>query len=71
MGKSRIAHMVLVKRPDSKRLFENLNVDWRIILKWIVNKWVREAWLRIGKVAGSSESGNKPSGSIKCGNFLG
>jgi hypothetical protein len=49
MGMSRIAHMVLVKKPDSKRLVENLNVDWRL-LKWIVNKWVREAWLRIEKV---------------------
>jgi hypothetical protein len=31
--------------------------------------WTGLGWLRI-EVAGTCECGNKPSGSIKCGNFL-
>jgi len=50
-------------------------VDGRIILRWIFRKWdVRvwtgSSWLRIGKDCGTCDCGNKPSGSIKCGEFL-
>ena len=51
-------------------------VDGRIILRWIFRKWdartwTGSMWLRIGTVAGTCECGNEPSGSIKCGEFLG
>jgi hypothetical protein len=49
-------------------------VDGRIISKWIFKKWdgawTGLSWLRIGQVAGSSECGNEPPGSTKCGEFL-
>jgi hypothetical protein len=48
---NRNAYMVLVKRPEGDWL-GYLNVDWRIILKLIVNKWFGEAWLRIDKSGG-------------------
>jgi hypothetical protein len=54
---------------------EDLVVDGRIILKWMLKKWDGEAWtgllwLRIGQVAGACECGNEPLSSIKCGEFL-
>ena len=51
-------------------------VDGRIILRWILRKCVGGYGLdRAGsgqeEVAGTYECGNEPSGSIKCGEFLG
>ena len=45
-------------------------VDGRIILKWLFKKWdvgvwTGSIWLRMGRVAGTCESGNELSGSIK------
>jgi hypothetical protein len=50
-------------------------IHGRIILKWILEKWdeghvLDQSGLGQGQVAGSCEYGNKPSGSIKCGEFL-
>ena len=50
-------------------------VDGRIILGWIFGKWDRGHRLDLsgsgeGQVAGCCEYGNKPSGSIKYGEFL-
>jgi len=50
-------------------------VDGWIIIRWIFNKldvvvWTGSNWLRIGTVAGTCESGNEPSDSRKCGEFL-
>jgi hypothetical protein len=50
-------------------------VDGRIILKWIFKKWGGGMdWIELaqdrGQVADSSECGNEPPGSIKCGEFL-
>jgi len=42
-------------------------VDGRIILAWNFNKW---GGSEQEQVAGSSERGNEPAGSIKCGEFL-
>jgi hypothetical protein len=38
------AHTVLVGRPEGKRSFEDLNVDGRIMLKWIFGKCYGAAW---------------------------
>jgi hypothetical protein len=50
-------------------------VDERIIRwifrKWDVGVWLGSSWLRKEQVAGTCECGNKLSGSIKCGEFLG
>jgi hypothetical protein len=50
-------------------------VDGRIILRcifreWDVGAWTGVIWLRTGTGEGTAESGNGPSGSIKCGEFL-
>ena len=45
---------------------EDLGLHGRIILKLILNK---RGW-GPGRVAGASECGDEPSGSIKCGKFL-
>jgi hypothetical protein len=41
-------------------------------MKWDVGVWTGSSWLRIGtgQVAGTSDCGNEPSGSIKCEEFL-
>jgi hypothetical protein len=53
---------------------EDPGTDGRIILKWISEKWegrhgLDQSGSGHGQVAGSCECGNKPSGSIKCGEF--
>jgi hypothetical protein len=35
-----------------------------------VGAWIGSSWLGIGQVAGTCEWGNKPSVSLKCGEFL-
>jgi hypothetical protein len=54
---------------------EDLGVDGRITLKWILTKYGEKVrtgliWLRRGMGAGSCEHSNKPLGSIKGGEFL-
>ena len=54
---------------------EELDVDGKILLKWIFKKWDGEAWnellwFTIGQVEGACVCGNEPSCSIKCGEFL-
>jgi hypothetical protein len=51
------AYRVLVWTPEGKRRVVNLDVDGRIILKWIFKKWNGGAWtgliwLRIGTGGG-------------------
>jgi hypothetical protein len=49
LGDGRSAHRFLVRRPEEKNYFEDLGVDGRIILKFIIKKWEGELiWLRIG-----------------------
>jgi len=55
--------------------FEDPGVDGRITLRWIIRKWDEGMdWIdmaeRYGQVGGSCESGNKPSVSMKSGEFL-
>ena len=55
---------------------EDPGIDGRIILRWVFMKWdvgvwTGSSWLRRERqVAGTCESGNEFSGSIKCGEFL-
>jgi hypothetical protein len=42
----------------------------RIFMKWDVGLWTGLSWLRIETCGGTCECGNKPSGSIKCGEFF-
>jgi hypothetical protein len=44
----RNAYEMLVGQPEGKRSLEDLGVDGRIILKWILGVWVR----RIGSGGG-------------------
>jgi hypothetical protein len=54
---------------------EDLDVDGKIILKWILGKlsWrvrIEFIWLRIGPVSGSCLHGNEPSGDTKGRKFF-
>jgi hypothetical protein len=54
---------------------EDLDVDWRIILKCILRKWwgsvwTEFIWLRTGTDYGFCELGNKRSGSMKDREFV-
>jgi len=35
---------VLVSIPEGKKRLEDLDVDGKIILKWIFESWIEEAW---------------------------
>jgi len=53
----------------------DLGVDGWIILGWISRRWDVGMWTRLGlpriETGGKAcECGNKPSGSVKCGEFL-
>jgi hypothetical protein len=54
---------------------ENPGVDWRIILRWIIQEmgWghgLGRHGSEKGQVAGTCECGNEHSGSIKCEELL-
>jgi hypothetical protein len=54
---------------------EDLGVNGRVILRWIIRKWdvghgLNWSGSGQGQVAGTCNCGNEHSGSIKCGKFL-
>jgi hypothetical protein len=62
----------LVGKPKGKNHLEDLNIDGKIILKWILNTQDGKVWNVFTRpVAGFHEhsTGNKHLGSIKCGEF--
>jgi hypothetical protein len=61
MGEVRNAYNILIRKPEGKNHLEDLGVDGGMIFKMD---------LRQVPVADSSEHGNEPSASIKCGKFL-
>jgi hypothetical protein len=47
------AYSILVGKPEGKRHLQDLGIDGRVILEWILGKqfekvWSRIMWLRIG-----------------------
>jgi hypothetical protein len=65
---------VLWENMSERNHLEDLGVDGRVILKWVLKKqggaWTRLIWVRIGQVMGCCKCGNEPSSSIKCGEFI-
>jgi hypothetical protein len=53
--------------------FGNLGIDMRIIRKWILKKYVVRVWIAFKwfGIGPNINVVNKPSGSVKCGRFLG
>jgi hypothetical protein len=75
MGRKRGVYRYLVGHLKERDYLKCPGVDGRIILRLIFRKlgvgaWNGSSWLRMGQVVGTCECGNKPSGSIKCGEFL-
>ena len=75
MGERRGAYRVLVKKRKGRNHLKDRSVDGRIKLKRIFEKLNRGHELDRsgsgqGQVAGCCESGNEPSVSIKCWEFL-
>jgi hypothetical protein len=71
-GEGRGVYRVLILRERNH--LQDPGVDAMIILGWICSKWNVVLWTglsRLGiKTVGNCECGNKPSGSIKWGEFL-
>jgi hypothetical protein len=71
----RNAYRILVGNVNGRDHSEDLGVDGKIMLEWILGKscgkvWAGCMWLRIGTSGGLSERDNEPSSSIKGGEFL-
>jgi hypothetical protein len=57
MREVRNAHIILVEKPKGKKHSQDLGIDGRIVLEFIVEKcggklWTGFIWLRRGPVAG-------------------
>jgi hypothetical protein len=57
MGQIRNAHKFFVGKTEGKKPLEDLDVDVKITLEWILRKqggkvWTRFIWLRIGTSGG-------------------
>ena len=68
-------YRVLVGIPQGRRLLGQPRRRWEDNIETDLQEVVCGAWtvssrLRIGTVAGTCESGNEPSGSIICEEFL-
>jgi hypothetical protein len=56
MGKRKVSYSYLVGKDEEKGHLEELRIDGRIILKWILNKYngrtcIRLIWIRTGTSA--------------------
>ena len=56
MGEGTVVHRVLVGKPEERDHWVDLDVDGRIILRWIFRKWegveTGWSWVRIGTDGG-------------------
>jgi hypothetical protein len=76
MGERRGVYRVLVGKPEGKIPLGRHSYRWeddirKDLWKWDVEVWTGSSWLRIRTGGGHLQCGNGPSGSIKCGEFLG
>jgi len=65
---------IFVAKPEGKRPLEDLGIDGKIILEWILGKDGGDVYtvfirLRTGISGGLCEDGNEPSGYINGGYF--
>jgi hypothetical protein len=72
MGKRRGAYRALVGKPEGRRPLEKPKRRWEDNIKMDLREvgwgaWTGSILLRIATGTGSCESGDEPSGSIKCG----
>jgi hypothetical protein len=67
VGGMRYTHTVLVGNLMGRCHFQDLDIDGRMMQKWISNKRISptKLWLRYGPVTGSCQQGNERSGYIK------
>jgi hypothetical protein len=74
MGETRGAYRFWWGNLRKRDHFEDLVLDGRIIITWILNqlggRGLDLSGTEWGQVAGSCEGGNEPSDPIKCGEFL-
>jgi hypothetical protein len=47
LGEMRNANKILVGKPERKNHSEDLGVDGRIILKWILRQWFWRVWIGV------------------------
>jgi hypothetical protein len=64
-----------VGKPEGKRPLRRPRHRWEDNIKADLQEvgygvWTVLSWLKIKEVAGTCNSGNEPSGPIKCGEFL-
>jgi hypothetical protein len=74
MEEIRNEYNILIGKPEGKDHSEDLGVDGRIILDWMLGKQggtceIDASVLGWGPVVGCCEHDNEPSGSIKEGEF--
>ena len=75
VGEKRDIYRVLVGKPEGKRQLGRPRPRWEDNIKMDLQEvgwgtWTELIWLRIEQVVGFCESGNEPSSSMKCGEFL-
>jgi hypothetical protein len=76
MGERRGVYKVLVGKPERQRSFGRLRLRWEDNIKMDLQELgcgghgLDRGGLGEGQVAGISECGDEPSGSMKCGEFL-
>jgi hypothetical protein len=72
MGEMRSVYRILVGIPEWKNHSEDIGVDGKVMLEWILGKQVEECGLDVsglgkGSAASCCEHGNEPSGVLKGG----
>jgi hypothetical protein len=71
-AESRGVYRVLVGKPEGERPLGRPRYRWENNIKLNLSKVRCDGmdWIDVAQLAGTCECGNKPWGSIKCGDFL-